>query len=58
MKTFEKLKEMSIDEASHILCEMQYEASGCTNCPHKDRCFPKGYDSHNGFYNWLNADIR
>jgi hypothetical protein len=58
MKTFEKLKEMSIEEVSHILCELQYEASECSNCPHKDKCFPYGEKTHNGFYNWLNADIR
>lgn len=58
MKTFEKIKEMSIDEVSHLLCELQYEASECSNCPHKDKCFPYGEKTHNGFYNWLNAEIR
>ena len=58
VKTFEKLKEMSIDDVSHILCEMQYEASECSNCPHKDKCFPYGEKTHNGFYNWLNAEIK
>ena len=44
---------MSLEEMGHFLCEMQYEANDCCGCPAKEKCFPSGDNSGNGWINWL-----
>ena len=56
MNNYEWLKTASIEDVSHYLCEQQYEACECHNCPHFNRCFPNGCKSHNGYMNWLQEE--
>jgi hypothetical protein len=53
VNNYEKIQSMSLEDLAHFLCEIEYEANDCSHCPHKDRCFPHGVESHNGYMNWL-----
>lgn len=53
MNNYEKIQSMSLEDLANFLCEIEYEANDCSHCPHKDRCFPYGAESHNGYMNWL-----